>query len=156
MMTVGGRAPPRCVPLADCVDSPKEPDPEAEPILPRGEGPTAPCSCPCAPALLGGRGLFRMSLTVDEEDEGVTAGDWLWGSLLGEAVPSFGSFFLDVLLGSFPRDSCKIALVSACLQSGAGRLWGEDERCRSESRGIGEAKSRGTHDSLAEALHLCS
>lgn len=48
-----------------------------------------------------------MSFRVDVEDEGVTPGDWFWASLeplLGEAVPSFESFFLDDLLGSFPRD----------------------------------------------------
>ena len=71
-----------------------------------------PCSCPCAPALLGGRGLFRVSVRFDAEDEGVIVGDWLEASLdavlLGEAVPSLESFFFDDLLESFPRDSCQV------------------------------------------------
>lgn len=45
-------------------------------------------------------------------------GDWLEASLdpvlLGEAVPSFESFFFDDLLESFPRDSCQVASVSRC------------------------------------------
>lgn len=81
-----------------------------------------------------------MSFRVDVEDEGVTPGDWFWASLeplLGEAVPSFESFFLDDLLGSFPRDSCKGASVRASPEVGDGRQWG-DENCRVGRRGIGE------------------
>jgi len=60
--------------------------------------------------LLGGKGLLRMSLSVDVDDDGVRTGDWL-ASLeelaeLGEAVPSFESlFFLEDLFGSLPLDS---------------------------------------------------
>jgi hypothetical protein len=68
-----------------------------------------PWSAPRA-ALLGGRGLLRMSFKVAVEDEGVMLGDWV-GSRpepveLGDDVPSFESlFFLDPLFGSLPRDS---------------------------------------------------
>lgn len=76
-------------------------------MLLKGDCPGMPCSCPCAPALLGGRGLFRVSGRFDAEDEGVIVGDWLASLdavLLGEAVPSLESFFFDDLLESFPRD----------------------------------------------------
>ena len=73
-----------------------------------------------------------MSLRFDVEDEGVTAGDWLWGSLepvlLGEAVPSFESFFLDDLLGSLPRDSFKRAFVSRWPDAGYVRFVGKRPR----------------------------
>lgn len=119
MMTVGGRPPARwgvLPPLAVWGEPPNEPDPEAELMLLKGDCPAMPCSCPCAPTLLGGRGLFRVSLRFDAEDEGVIVGDWLEASLdpvlLGEAVPSLESFFFDDLLESFPRDSCQVACVS--------------------------------------------
>lgn len=70
-----------------------------------------------------------MSLRVDVEDEGVTPGDWFWPSLEplpGEAVPSLGSFFLDALLGSFPRDSCKRASVRAYPEVEDRWLWERD------------------------------
>jgi len=88
---------------------------DAPPILPWSDDwpPSGllPWSPPRPPALLGGRGLFRMSFRVDEEDEGVRTGDWLAASLDepredGDAVPSLESlFFLDDLLGSLPRES---------------------------------------------------
>lgn len=69
--------------------------------------PTPPCSPPRPPAFEG-RGLLRLSLSVDVEDEGVRTGDWLEVSREdGDAVPSLESlFFLEVLLGSLPRESC--------------------------------------------------
>lgn len=58
----------------------------------------------------GGSGLFRKSLSVVLEDEGVTAGDCPASRELdceGEDVPSFDSPFLDFdLFGSFVRESC--------------------------------------------------
>lgn len=70
-----------------------------------------PASPPCWPALLGGKGLLRISLREGLEDDGVRTGDWL-DSLNdpideGDAVPSLGSlFFLEDLFGSLPRESC--------------------------------------------------
>lgn len=65
-----------------------------------------PCSPWEKPALLGGRGLLRMSLRVEVDEEGVAAGDW-FASLDpdGDAAPSLDSlFFLEDLLESLPRD----------------------------------------------------
>lgn len=77
-------------------------------MLLRGDCPGAPVPPSFDPVLFGGRGLFRMSLRVDVEDEGVMSGEfWLAEPLLGEAVPSLESFFLEDLLESFPRESCK-------------------------------------------------
>lgn len=46
-----------------------------------------------------------MSLSVEVEEEGVMLGElWLAAPLLGDAVPSFESFFLEDLLESFPRE----------------------------------------------------
>ena len=75
-------------------------------------GPEAiwPGDSPARAALFGGRGLFRMSLRVEVEDEGVKTGDWL-ASLeelpeLGDWLPSLESlFFLPDLLESLPRES---------------------------------------------------
>ena len=98
-------------------------------MLFKGDCPGMPDSCPCAPALLGGRGLFRVSGRFDAEDEGVSVGDWLEPSLdaelVGEAVPSLESFFFDDLLESLPRDSCRV-----CVRGSAGvrrtvEPWGE-------------------------------
>lgn len=66
---------------------------------------------PMALALPGGRGLLRISFTVEVEEEGVRTGDWPAESRAvledeGDAVPSLESlFFLDALLGSLLRDS---------------------------------------------------
>lgn len=82
-------------------------------MLLRGDCPAAPAAPSFAPALFGGRGLFRMSLSVEVEEEGVMLGElWLAAPLLGDAVPSFESFFLEDLLESFPRESCSRAGVS--------------------------------------------
>lgn len=54
-----------------------------------------------------------MSLSVEVEEEGVIVGEfWFAEPLLGDAVPSFESFFLEDLLESFPRESCSRAGVS--------------------------------------------
>lgn len=60
------------------------------------------------PVELGGRGLLRMSLRLEDEEVGVKTGDWLEESRdEGDDVPSLGSlFFLDDLLASLPRASC--------------------------------------------------
>jgi hypothetical protein len=77
------------------------------PIWPDCPEPDAPPESEPRPALLG-NGLFRMSLSAVEEDEGVKTGDW-FASLdepieFGDDVPSFVSLlFLDDLLGSLPR-----------------------------------------------------
>ena len=72
--------------------------------------------CAAGPAELddapsfGGSGLFRRSLSVVLEDEGVTAGDCAASREFdceGDEVPSFDSLFLDFdLFGSFVRESC--------------------------------------------------
>lgn len=69
-------------------------------------------SPPEPPAL---RGLFLMSLSVEVDEEGVKTGDWVEPSRAGDAVPSLESlFFLEDLLGSLPRESCKeISLAMA-------------------------------------------
>lgn len=73
------------------------------------------CGCAADPELdaapsFGGSGLFRKSLRVVLEDDGVTAGDCAASRELdceGEEVPSLDSLFLDLdLLGSFVRESC--------------------------------------------------
>jgi hypothetical protein len=74
------------------------------------------CDCAAEPAgpdaapSFGGSGLFRKSLSVVLEDDGVTAGDCAAFCELdceGDDVPSFDSLFLDLdLLGSFVRESC--------------------------------------------------
>jgi len=55
---------------------------------------------------LGGKGLLRISLRVDVEDDGVRFGDWLVSLVpaeFGDAVPSLESpFFLLDLLESLP------------------------------------------------------
>lgn len=63
-------------------------------------------------ALLGGRGLLRMSFNVEVEEDGVRTGDWLADAsraaeeFEGEEVPSLESlFFLDALFGSLLRES---------------------------------------------------
>lgn len=81
MTTVGGR-PPRCcapAPFADCDEPPnppKAPDPGADVILLRGDCPAAPAPPSFVPVLFGGRGLFRMSLRVEVEEEGVLVGEF--------------------------------------------------------------------------------
>lgn len=71
--------------------------------------PPAAWSPPCA--LLGGRGLLRISLRFEAEDEGVRLGEEPEASRIalledGDAAPSLESlFFLEDLLGSLPRDS---------------------------------------------------
>lgn len=77
MITVGGK-PPRCcapAPFADCDEPPKAPDPGADVILLRGDCP-APAPPSFVPVLFGGRGLFRMSLRVEVEEEGVLVGEF--------------------------------------------------------------------------------
>lgn len=67
-----------------------------------------------------------MSLSVEVEEEGVMLGElWLAAPLLGDAVPSFESFFLEDLLESFPRESCSRAGISVrpTFRLG-GRGWG--------------------------------
>jgi hypothetical protein len=76
------------------------------------------CGCRAGLAALftapsfGGRGLFRGSVRVVVEEEGVATGDWPASrdafDCEGEEVPSFDSLFLDLddLLGSFARESC--------------------------------------------------
>lgn len=82
-------------------------------IAPRAAGFNGGCTTTPAEDVpsLGGSGLFRKSLSVVLEDEGVTAGDCPAPCELdceGEDVPSFDdSPFLDfVLFGSFERESC--------------------------------------------------
>lgn len=111
IMTVGGRGPRRpgvFPPLAPCCDVPM--------LLNRSGTPgfwPEPCDGPFIPVprtsprpwLLGGRGLLRISLRVDVEDEGVRFGDWLVSLVpaeFGDAVPSLESFFLVDLLESLP------------------------------------------------------
>lgn len=72
----------------------------------RPEGwPATPWSMPDA---FEGRGLLRMSLSVEVEDEGVSTGDELASREEGDAVPSLGSLFflVDLLPSLFPRESC--------------------------------------------------
>lgn len=81
MITVGGR-PPRCgvpAPFADCGElpnPPKAPDPGADVMLLRGDCPAAPAPPSFVPALFGGRGLLRMSLRVEVEEDGVFVGEF--------------------------------------------------------------------------------
>lgn len=119
--TVGGNAPP-CLegvaaPLGDCPRlagsnrsgappcAAAAPDPwPCKPRLPRSPTP------PCPPALFGGRGLFRISLRVVVEEEGVKLGDCVSREPLeeGDAAPSLDSlFFLEDLLSPLPRESCE-------------------------------------------------
>lgn len=80
-MTVGGRLPPRWdAPFEDCGELPKAPpkgpDPGADVMLLRGDCPVAPAPPSFVPVLFGGSGLFRMSLRVEVEDEGVFVGEF--------------------------------------------------------------------------------
>jgi hypothetical protein len=83
------------------------PDCEASPPS-WGGWPATPWSPPGPPALFGGRGLLRISLSVEVDEDGVRTGDWLASrpELEGDEVPSLPSlFFLEALFGSFPRES---------------------------------------------------
>ena len=68
-------------------------------------------------ALFGGRGLLRISLRVEVDEDGVRTGDWL-DSLdgpmeTGDWAPSLESlFFLEDLLESLPRESWACVAVS--------------------------------------------
>lgn len=44
------------------------------------------------------------------DEDGVRLGDWLESREEGDAVPSLGSFFLEPLPGSLPRDSYTISI----------------------------------------------
>lgn len=61
------------------------------------------------PEVLEGKGLLRMSLRVDVEDDGVRTGDWFASRPEadddGEAVPSLDSLFFFGLFESLPRDN---------------------------------------------------
>ena len=64
---------------------------------------------PARTTLFGGRGLLRMSLTVEVDEEGVRTGDWLDSLETGDWVPSLESlFFLEDLPESLPRESCAL------------------------------------------------
>lgn len=68
------------------------------------------------PPSLGGKGLFRESLSAVVEDEGVVMGDCAASledpACEGEDVPSLASLFLDLedLFGSFARESCSCCM----------------------------------------------
>lgn len=69
--------------------------------------PGAACSAAAMAAALGGSGLFRRSLSVEVDDEGVSTGDW-FKSLVedGDDVPSLPSLFFLALFESLPARSC--------------------------------------------------
>ena len=121
--------------------------PEGEPMLPSWGGwPETPCSDRLAPALPGGSGLLRRSLSVDVDDDGVSTGDWFESRepADGDEVPSLPSlFFLEPLAESLPRESCDGARDTLARPVGDGSV-GE------------EGISRLTNHLLAEAPHLCS
>jgi len=115
--------------------------PEVEPMLfSCGGWPGTPSSGGWAPALPGGSGLFRRSLSVDVDDDGVSTGDWLESrdEADGDEVPSLPSLLiLEALPESLPRES-----------------WRRRQSQHISSLRRGERQSRWTNHFLAEAPHL--
>jgi hypothetical protein len=170
MMTVGGSWP--CLagvlpPLAPGAWGPMLlPYRSGTPGLPGGPSWVWAPRAPWSPwtALLGGSGLLRISFKVEEEDDGVSTGDWLASleAAFGEAVPSFESlFFLEDLLESPRLESFKYGKVSNTLAtrygqglttlapkrfilednsfSSVGRLEAPSSNCREPKRTFGTA-----------------
>ena len=84
--------------------------------------------------------MFRMSLRLEADEDGVSTGDWFELSLDappiddGDEVPSLESlFFLDDLCGSLPRESCKDETSAPMIlnheANGRWRLPGSSEDC---------------------------
>lgn len=88
--------------------------------------------------------MFRMSLRVDVDDDGVSTGDWLDESRdEGDEVPSLESlFFLEDLPASLPRESYRRGRLSAVLHGPATRA----------TRRVLHRSA--THHSLTKALHI--
>lgn len=84
-----------------------------------------------------------MSLRVEVEEEGVMVGEfWLFEPLLGDAVPSFESFFLEDLPESFPRESCR----RRALACASGNLTWRVRRTRYRSATRSDNSERGRGD----------
>ena len=119
-----------------------------------------PCSPWEKPALLGGRGLLRMSLRVEVDEEGVAAGDW-FASLDpdGDAAPSLDSlFFLEDLLESLPRDWNCVgnASLAGNSRTSEGNAGGGQRGRRAGGRGADREsrKVRWTYDYSRQPLQL--
>lgn len=142
---------------------------EAPPMEPKRSG-TPPCWVTLArldgwlgatwsapmPVLLGGSGLLRISLSVEDDEDGVRTGDWLVGSREdGDDVPSLESlFFLEDLLASLPRESCALGNwppVSFCARESVRRF---SKQGQAQARWRKGAADAGTYNSLTEPLHL--
>lgn len=77
--------------------------------------------------LFGGRGLLRISLRVEVDEDGVRTGDWFASLDTGDWVPSLESlFFLEDLLESLPRESCATGVsTSAFVRAQTNRVDGQ-------------------------------